>query len=634
VQSPAERVWDIIHGTAGAAAAFPLQDKSDRSRACCQTVLGRLVAAFRAAWNSLTSHPEASSVRIAIDPRRAGRQDMRATRLRRWTVLALAIFAGVSGASAQAAGTNLLVNGDFEGTGSGSLTGWKTSNASLSLVTGDGGGFAAKVTYGGSGTTYSLVAVAKVVKVGTAGTRYLADGRFNAASGKPVCLKLHETGAVNASGTTCSNGTGAWATLPELSYTLQHDGDGLIFSVFQKKPVSGDSFRADNLSVTTAAAALAPPSNLRATAVSSSEIDLSWTASVSGGVTGYRIYRDGGGTPIGTVNAPTTSFQDTGLGTGTTHTYVVTAFNGTSESAASNQASATTQGGTSKTVAAAGDIACSPNDPHYNGGAGTGDLLTGDCHQAATADLIGQGSYDRVLPLGDLQYECGDLTSFNTSYDPTWGRFDAKTEPAIGNHEVQSTSTTDSGCSSSGSGYFTYFAAGVNGKGYYSYDLGSWHVLSINTQCSQAGGCGTNSPEETWIRNDLAAHPAQCTLAYWHQAPWSSVSGGVSNTRTFWKDMVSNGVDLVLVGHFHHYERFADLDANGQPVTSGARTREIIVGTGGKSEGPFPAPIAGSQVRIRAFGILALTMNSGSYSWNFKPADPTGPTDSGAESCH
>jgi hypothetical protein len=557
-------------------------------------------------------------------------------------VVALAIVASAVGTTAEAAGTNLLVNGDFEGTGSGSLSGWKTSNAGLSLVTGDGGGFAAKVTYGGSGTTYSIVAVAKVVKSGVAGTRYLADGRFNAASGKSVCLKLHETGTVNTSATSCSTGAGGWATLPELSYTLQSNGDGLIFSVLQKKPVSGDSFQVDNLAVTTGAPTLAPPSNLRATAVSSSEIDLTWTASVSGGVTGYNVYRDGGGTPVGSVSAATTSFQNTGLGAGTTHTYVVTAFDATSESAPSNEASATTQGGTSKTVAAAGDIACSPRDTNYNGGAGTGNLLTGSCHQAATADLIGQGSYDRVLPLGDLQYDCGDLTSFNTSYDPTWGRFDAKTEPVLGNHEIKSTSGDgDTGCSSSGSGYFTYFAnhgvsdaAGVNGKGYYSYDLGSWHVLAIKTQCGQVGGCGTNSPEEKWIRADLAAHPAQCTLAYWHQAPWSSVTGGVSNTRTFWKDMVGNGVDLVLVGHFHHYERFADLDGNGQPVTSGARTREIIAGTGGQSEGPFPTPIAGSQVRIRAFGILALTLSSGSYSWQFKPADPVGPTDSGAESCH
>jgi hypothetical protein len=558
--------------------------------------------------------------------------------------LAFAIFAGVGISSAQAAGTNLLPNGDFEGGGSGSLTGWKASNATLSLVTGDGGGFGAKVTYGGTGTTYAIVTSAKVVKSGTAGTVYLADGRIKAASTKTVCLKLHEAGAVVASSTSCATGTGGWVTLPELSYTLQSTGDSLIFSVFQKRPASGDSFVVDNLAVVASAATIAPPTNLQASAVSSSEIDLTWTASSTGGITGYHVYRNGGGTPIATVNAPTTSFKNGGLQPGTTYTYVVTAFNATDESAPSNQAAATTQGGTSVTIAAAGDIACSPKDPNYNGGAGSGNLLTGTCHQRATADLIGQGSYNRVLPLGDLQYDCGDLTSFNTVYDGTWGRFDAKTEPVPGNHEVKSTSDVgDTGCSSSATGYFSYFAnhgvtdaAGVNGKGYYSYDLGSWHVLAINTQCAQVGGCSAGSPEETWIRNDLAAHPAQCTLAYWHQAPWSSVTGGVANTRTFWADMVNAGVDLVLVGHFHHYERFADLNANGQPVTSGARTREIIAGMGGESEGPFPPPIAGSQVRIRAFGILAVTLAGGTYSWQLRTADPdpSAPTDSGGESCH
>jgi len=563
----------------------------------------------------------------------------------RGRVAVLLIAASVAGlaTAAEAAGTNLLTNGDFEGTGSGSLAGWKGQSASLSLVTGDGGGFGAKVAFAGGATTYGIVTSSKVVSSGASGAAYVADGRFNAPSGKTVCLKLKEAGTVSASKTSCASGTGGWATLPELSYAVQATGDSLIFSVIQKHPVSGDSFVVDNLSVAAAGGTtIAPPTNLQATAVSSSEIDLTWTASTTGGITGYHVYRNGNGTPIATVNAPATSYKNTGLQAGTTYTYTVTAFNSTDESAPSNQASATTQGGGgSVTIAAAGDIACSPKDPNYSGGAGTGSLLTGNCHQKATADLIGQGSYDRVLPLGDLQYDCGDLTSFNTVYDGTWGRFNGKVEPVLGNHEVKSTSSVgDTGCSSTATGYYTYFAnhgvtdaAGVNGKGYYSYDLGSWHVLAINAQCSKVGGCSAGSPEETWIRNDLAAHPTQCTLAYWHQAPWSSVTGGVTNTRTFWADMVNAGVELVLVGHFHHYERFADLNVNGQPVTSGARTREIIAGTGGKSEGKFPTPIAGAEVRIRAFGILAATLASGSYSWQFKPADPSAPTDSGSETC-
>ena len=469
-------------------------------------------------------------------------------RRRGGSILAIAGCIAATSAAALAAG-NLLANGDFEGTGSGSLAGWKGAAATLALVTGDGGGFGAQVAFSGGSTTYAIVTTTKPVTSTIGGGTYVANGRFNAPAGKTVCLKLKETGTSPGVATSCTGGTGGWATLAELRYTAHADGDALSFSVFQKHPVTGDSFVVDNLSLIAGAGA---------------------------------------------------------------------------------------------TVAAAGDIACSPKDANYNGGSGTGDLFTGFCHQQATANLIAQGSYSRVLPLGDNQYDCGDLTSYNTVYDATWGQFNAKVEPVLGNHEVTTVSGSgDTGCSKQATGYFTYFAnhgvtdaAGVNGKGYYSYNLGSWHVLAINSNCNFVGGCGAGSPEETWIRNDLAAHPASCTLAYWHHAPWSSVTGGVTSLRTFWTDMVNAGVDLVLAGHFHHYERFADLNASGQPVTTGARTREIIVGTGGKSEGKFPTPIAGSEMRIRAFGILALTLGTGSYSWQFKPADPSGPTDSGTEACH
>jgi hypothetical protein len=461
--------------------------------------------------------------------------------------MSIAGYLAMTSATALAAG-NLLPNGDFEGSGSGSLAGWKAASATLTLVPGDGGGFGARVAFAGGAPSFAILTSAKPVKSTKAGAAYIADGRFKAASGKMVCLKVRETGTLPGSASSCALGNGAWASLPELTYTANADGDGLIYSVVEKHPAAGDAFVVDNLSLATGAA----------------------------------------------------------------------------------------------TIAAAGDIACSPRDPHYNNGNGTGDLLTGACHQKATADLIAQGSYDRVLPLGDNQYDCGSLTSYTTVYDATWGQFNSKAEPVLGNHEVTTvTPNGDSGCSTQATGYFTYFAnhgvtdaAGVNGKGYYSYDLGTWHVLAINSNCTFVGGCGAGSPEETWIRNDLATHPAACTLAYWHHAPWSTSGGGVAKLRTFWADMVNAGVDLVLVGHFHHYERFADLNATGQPVTTGARTREIIAGTGGKNQGSFGTPIAGSEVRIRAFGILALTMDPGSYSWQFKPADPSGPTDSGTEACH
>ena len=566
----------------------------------------------------------------------------RRTRGPRLVVLVAAAVAVLAPGAAAASG-NLLSNGDFEGTGNGSLAGWKGRRAALTLVAGDGGGIGAQAAYGGSGTTYGIASSGKVVRSAAAGAAYVAGGRFNAPSGKTVCLQVREVGSGSASETSCTSGTGSWTDIPPVTHTVRTTGDSLLFAVIQKHARSGDAFVVDNLSLAAAAGAtVAAPSNLRAVPVSAGEIDLSWTASPTSGITGYRVYRGGGTTPLATVTAPATAYADTGLAAGTTYTYTVTAFDQGGESAPSNEASATTQTGSGGvTIAAAGDIACNPADPDYNGGDGTGDLLTGHCHQKATAELIAQGSYSRVLPLGDLQYDCAGLSSLNAVYDKTWGAFAGKSEPVPGNHEVKATSSFgEQDCSKSATGYYTYFAdrgvteaAGVTGDGYYSYDLGGWHVLAVNANCGRVGGCGKGSPEEKWIRADLQAHANQCTLAYWHQAPWSSVTGGVKNTHTFWADMVNAGVELVLVGHFHHYERFADLDAGGKPATSGARTREIIVGTGGESEGSFPAPIAGSERRIRAFGILAVTLGSGSYSWQFKPAAAGGPTDSGSEPC-
>jgi hypothetical protein len=263
--------------------------------------------------------------------------------------------------------------------------------------------------------------------------------------------------------------------------------------------------------------------------------------------------------------------------------------------------------------------------------------------QKATSDLVVAGSFDKVLALGDLQYDCGSIEAFNASYDPTWGQYVAKTEPVLGNHDVKGTGDTGETCLPKGSGYFTYFsnhgvtdAAGVNGKGYYSYDLGSWHVIALNGNCTWAGGCGAGSPQMNWLQNDLAAHPNACTLAYWHQAPWSTTGGdGTTATRPLWATLTNAGADLVLAGHYHHYERFADLNASGQPVADGAGMREIIAGIGGESQGSFGSttPLAGSQVRKTGYGILSVTLGTGSYSWDYRLI-AGGSGDSGTDTCH
>ena len=573
-------------------------------------------------------------------PVRGRRFRLKGRRMRgRTATVAVVAAVAILATSANAAGTNLLANGTFEGSGNGSLSGWKGQSASLSLVAGDGGGFGAKVTRTGSGSTYSILASAKPVKSTTAGATYKADGRFKAAAGKTVCLKLKETGSASSSQTSCGTGTGDWATLPELSYVVLAGGDALTFTVLQMRPVAGDSFTLDNLSVAADTGGITPPT-LHATAGSSTEIDLGWGA-IPGAV-GYHVFRDGAGTPTAAVDAPSTSYADTGLDPGSTHTYTVTAFDGSQESAPSNQVSATTPADDSSvSIAAAGDIACNPADPNYNGGAGQ----NGFCQQGATAALIAQGSYDRVLALGDEQYDCGSLDAFNTSYDASWGRFVGKTLPVPGNHEAKTSSDfAEIGCSKKQTGYFTYFAnhgvgiaAGVNGNGYYSVDLGAWHLIAINSNCTAVGGCGAGSPQETWLKSDLAAHPSQCTLAFWHEAAWSTTGSthGVAAMRPIWADLANAGVELVLAGHFHHYERFGDLNAAGQPVADGTGTREIVQGTGGDNQGPFGSakPIPGSQVRTSGYGALSLTLASGGYSWQYLQVGGA-VADSGSDTCH
>jgi calcineurin-like phosphoesterase family protein len=275
-------------------------------------------------------------------------------------------------------------------------------------------------------------------------------------------------------------------------------------------------------------------------------------------------------------------------------------------------------------VAAAGDIACDPTDPSFNGGAGT----PAECQQKAVADAILARAYDAVLPLGDEQYNNGTASQFAASYNPSWGRFKAISHPAIGNHEYGTPTLA----------YFQYFgaAAGDPGKGYYSYDLGSWHVLVINSNCSFIGGCNPGSPQENWVRADLAAHRVSCTLAYFHHPRFSSGQAGDDlEMSSIWSDLVGSGVDLVLTGHDHEYERFAPQNASGgRDDAHGAR--EFVVGTGGMNHMSFRAAIKpNSEARNNtSFGFLDLSLGTGSYSWRFVSVPPGGFSDSGSASCH
>ena len=277
------------------------------------------------------------------------------------------------------------------------------------------------------------------------------------------------------------------------------------------------------------------------------------------------------------------------------------------------------------TVAAAGDIACDPTDPAFNGGNGT----AANCRMRATSDLILGGGFNAVLLLGDNQYWSGTLAAHRTSFAPTWGRLGPLLRPSPGNHEYQTPGAA---------GYFDYFGrtAGDRDKGWYSYDLGAWHVVVLNSNCGHTnGGCGPGSPQLRWLAQDLAANPRACTLAYWHHPRFSSGAHGNNATYdAFWRELYKAGADVVLVGHDHDYERFAPQDPDGKAdPTYGIR--QFVVGTGGREMRAFATIRPNSESRNnKDFGVLKLVLRPGGYDWEFLPVPGGTFSDQGSTSCH
>jgi calcineurin-like phosphoesterase family protein/fibronectin type III domain protein len=286
-------------------------------------------------------------------------------------------------------------------------------------------------------------------------------------------------------------------------------------------------------------------------------------------------------------------------------------------------------------IAAAGDIACDPANSNFNGGNGK----NGACQQLATYNVLQQVNAAAVLALGDNQYYCGGYQAFQQSYALSWGHLLSETYPSVGNHEFLTSGGT--GCDSSNAGaagYYRYYAGaaaeGNVGQGWYSFDLGGWHLIALNSNCSQAGGCGTGSPQYNWLASDLAAHANQCLLAYWHIPLFSSGGRANNNSHSFWNLLYAAHADVVLNGHDHIYERFAPQNPSGQLDTAQG-IREFIVGTGGANHTSIVAPAANSEVRFATtFGVLEMTLHPGSYDWAFVPVGGQPVMDSGSGTCH
>ena len=279
-------------------------------------------------------------------------------------------------------------------------------------------------------------------------------------------------------------------------------------------------------------------------------------------------------------------------------------------------------------IAAAGDIACDPRVDAFSGG-----LARFHCGQQATSNLILRGRYRAVLALGDLQYTNGRLWKFRRSYGPTWGRFKPKTLPVIGNHEYGTRHAR---------GYFSYFngrgdaygRAGRRPEGWYSLDLGRWHLIVLNSNC-EAVGCDPGSPQVEWLIDDLRMHPDRCVLAAYHHPRFSSGRHEEDqNVGTLWRTLYRAGVDVVLNGHDHDYERFAPQDQRGH-LDRRHGVAEFVVGTGGHSLFPFPRHLKRTSRAHQdsTFGILRMKLGRGRYRWAYKAA-PSGRTlDSGSRRC-
>jgi acid phosphatase type 7 len=265
------------------------------------------------------------------------------------------------------------------------------------------------------------------------------------------------------------------------------------------------------------------------------------------------------------------------------------------------------------TMLTVGDIAMCDGQPAANSAA------------AKTAALIDQQPAGTpLLLLGDLVYYSGTLEEYRACYEPTWGKFMARSYPAPGNHDYGVPG---------GDGYYNYFGAraGVDKRGYYSFDLGSWHIVSLNSNIDMIKG----SAQDTWLRADLAANAGKkCTLAYWHHPRFSSSSAHGNDPRSSdtWRTLYEFNADVILTGHDHTYERFApqDPDANANPTKG---IREFVIGTGGAIQYAFGTPKANSEARGISYGVTKFILDDGKYSWEFLPAAGSTFTDRGEANC-
>jgi hypothetical protein len=257
---------------------------------------------------------------------------------------------------------------------------------------------------------------------------------------------------------------------------------------------------------------------------------------------------------------------------------------------------------------------------------GAGDIATCSGNNDEKTALLLDDIPGTIFTAGDNVYPDGSVADFDNCFDPSWGRHKARIKPGVGNHEYHLAGAA---------GYFEYYgaAAGDPAKGYYSYDLGAWHIIVLNSNCNAIGGCQIGSAQERWLRADLAAHSAACTLAITHHPRFSSgMHGNAVSMQPMWQALYDARADIVISGHDHHYERFAPQNAAGAADSRGIR--EFVVGTGGAGLRPPTTAIANSQIiNGSAHGVLKMSLHPTSYDWEFIAVEGATFRDSGSAAC-
>jgi hypothetical protein len=531
-------------------------------------------------------------------------------------LVALTALAFASAASA----ANVLPNPSFEG----SLTGWSGWNSTLSQAAdGVSGSGALKVV--ATSTSYSATTSPRPVRNEPAGVTYTGSGWVRSATpGHTICIFLREWDASGqvASSKQCLTATTAWQRLPTVAYTTR--GGTSLEEYVYATGASGDSFELDGMSLDDGTGA--PPAD-------TTPPDTTITSGPAAGSSTTDT-----GASFAFTATETSTFQCALDGGAFAACSSPAAYSGLAQGSHTFSVRATDQAGNvDPTPATRTWTVTAPPPPSSDPTM----LLVGDQHAcdshpgavSAVAQLIDgldPSGADPIASLGDESGDTGVASEFSSCFDPVWGRFKARVHPAIGNHDWQS---------GNADGYFGYWgaAAGTANQGWYSYDVGTWHVVVLSSYCGKVGGCGLGSPQVQWLKQDLAAHRTQCTLAYWHHPLFTSSpqAGTSGNTSAFWTVLYQYGADVVVNAHIHLYERFAPQDPSGNAAAGGIR--EFVVGTGGGEHVGWSSRAANSEaIDDSTWGVLALTLHPGSYDWRFVPAGGSFGSfaDSGSTNCH